>query len=166
MLALLVMAASAGLVIVAGCLVLLYQQKIFIDRETNQIIEVVTPVVRFKTHVPVLVLFGLGAALIGGPIYWAWQNPRMEIVGDIESVGSAPTRGVAVVDEKTVGGKPGTEHFSLSVPSLGEPYTVLYLSGGVLVDSKEAKKLGRGSHGPTIMETERVAGRPQYVTAE
>lgn len=45
---------------IAGGIWLIYKEKIFIDRETGKVMEIKTPVGKFKTNVPALVLFALG----------------------------------------------------------------------------------------------------------
>jgi hypothetical protein len=54
------LSSFAGLVMVAGGIWLLYKQKIYIDSESKQVIEVELPIGKFKTNLPVLVLFALG----------------------------------------------------------------------------------------------------------
>jgi hypothetical protein len=62
------LSSLAGLIMVAGGIWLLYKQKIYIDKESNQVTEIETPLGKFKTNVPALVLFALGFVPLIYPI--------------------------------------------------------------------------------------------------
>ena len=59
-----------GLIMMAGGVWLIYKEKIYIDRETNQVTEVELPWLgKLRTNAPALVLFLFGLVALIYPIY-------------------------------------------------------------------------------------------------
>ena len=54
------LSAGAGLYMVVGGIWLIYTEKIYIDRESKQPIEIQSPLGSFKSNYPALTLFALG----------------------------------------------------------------------------------------------------------
>lgn len=65
--------SMTGFVMVAGGIWLIYKEKIYIDRESKQPIEIQSPLGSFKSNYPALALFVLGFFPLVYPIY-ALQN--------------------------------------------------------------------------------------------
>jgi hypothetical protein len=68
-LALYYMCSVAGVVMIVGGIWLIYKQKIYIDRESKQPVEINTPLGNFKSNYPALTLFALGFVPLIYPIY-------------------------------------------------------------------------------------------------
>jgi hypothetical protein len=68
-LALYYMVAASGVIMIVGGMWLIYKEKIFIDRESNQPIEVQSPLGSFKSNYPALTLFVIGFFPLVYPIY-------------------------------------------------------------------------------------------------
>ena len=68
-LALYYMCSLAGMVMIVGGIWLIYKEKIYIDRESKQPIEINTPLGNFKSNYPALALFALGFVPLIYPIY-------------------------------------------------------------------------------------------------
>ena len=67
--ALFYMVAASGVFMIVGGIWLIYKEKIFIDRESSQPIEVSSPLGTFKSNYPALALFALGFFPLVYPIY-------------------------------------------------------------------------------------------------
>lgn len=119
----------AGLVMVVGGIWLIYKEKIIIDKETKQVIEVEIPFFgKIKTNIPALALFIFGFA---GLIYPIIQSrgfaQQLRITGDVET-DTFPMTIYAIVELDTL---QNNRRFSLTVPFLKEvtkEYRVLYLA--------------------------------------
>lgn len=62
--------AGAGALMMAGGIWLIYKQKIYLSAETNEVLQVELPLLgKFKTNVPSLGLFIIGAVLLAYPIH-------------------------------------------------------------------------------------------------
>lgn len=112
----------AGAFMVVGGIVLLYKEKIYIDRESNQITEIETPIGRFRTNLPALLLFALGFIPLIYPIWQIQQHPpSMKIHGRVTS--NIPVRFEAVVEETTQ--RQGVIELAVP-PSRDRAYKLLY----------------------------------------
>ncbi len=118
----------AGLVMVVGGIWLLYRQKIYIDRESKQVTEIETPIGKFKTNVPALVLFLLGfIPLIYPMVQLAGMAKEVKIRGNVRAnfhpiLVYAVARSESLVQDG---------EFSIQVPlfsSTGD-YKILYVAG-------------------------------------
>ena len=68
-LALYYMVAASGVFMIVGGIWLIYKEKIFIDKESKEPIEVSSPLGSFKSNYPALALFALGFFPLVYPIY-------------------------------------------------------------------------------------------------
>jgi hypothetical protein len=127
------MCSFAGLVMIVGGIWLIYKEKIYIDKETNQVTELETPLGKFKTNVPALVLFALGFIPLIYPIYKISELlPQVKIDGEVHS-SSFPVQIYAVVKSQSVLG-PGQFHLNFAhVGDFGD-YKVIYVAPGVITD--------------------------------
>ncbi|MGE0100830.1 MAG: hypothetical protein AB7H86_05680 [Blastocatellales bacterium] len=118
----------AGLIMVAGGILLIYKQKIYIDRESKQVTEVETPIGKFRTNLPALVLFVLGFVPLIYPMVQARKFVQeLRIVGDVE----ADTFPVTVYAVAQLDSLQKSRSFSISVPYLKDvtkDYVVLYVA--------------------------------------
>jgi hypothetical protein len=138
--------AAGGLVMIIGGIWLIYKEKIYIDRATNQVTEIDIPLFgRLKTNVPALALFALGFFPLFFPIYKS-QTQFWTIRGNVSST-LHPVIVYAVVATEAVG---GDEDFNISVPKLaGSGYVpkVIYVAGPdplVFQDSVDTKQQKQG----------------------
>ena len=138
------LSSFAGLVMVVGGIWLLYKQKIYIDSESKQVIEVELPIGKFKTNLPVLVLFALGFVPLIYPLAQCRDMfPLLSLKGSVEG-DAFPVQVYAVVRKDFLNG-PGD--FSLKVPqlaNLNQDYKIIYVVPGqppmdYLPDFQEAK---------------------------
>jgi hypothetical protein len=105
-------ASVAGAIMVVGGMWLLYTQKIYIDRVTNKVTNVETPLGSFSTNVPALVLFVIGFVPLLWPIYYSKDMSRMiRVNGNVES--SDQITVYAVVQTKTL---PKGGAFTIPIP--------------------------------------------------
>ena len=142
-----ILSSAAGLVLVVGCLILLWKGRIVLDTEGKNVSKIELPLgVNLATDFPVLILFALGVILLLVPLYLARnicaepslhkkQFPEMvKISGKILS--SEGVDVFAVVDEQ-----PNThDNVLLNVPFRKDSrYRVLYsLNNQVLENSSIA----------------------------
>ncbi|HEX2571391.1 MAG TPA: hypothetical protein VH877_17665 [Polyangia bacterium] len=126
--------ATAGFIMVAGGIFMLYKQKIYIDRESQQITEIETPLLgKFRTNVPALVLFVLGFVPLIYPLWVLRQiADQVEIVGTVKST-AYPVYVYAVTGVDTVRGE---RQFGLTVPLSAKEYRILYLAGNAVVEDR------------------------------
>lgn len=76
---------------------LIYQQKIYIDAESKQVTEIETPIGKFRTNLPALVLFAFGFVPLVYPIVQAKSfAQKLETCGDMEA-GAFPVNVYAIV---------------------------------------------------------------------
>jgi hypothetical protein len=91
---LLYICAFAGMVLVLGCLLLLWKGRIVFDSVRGEISEVELPLgFKVKTQHPILVMFLFGAFLLAMPIYAVKDRlgviPTVVISGQVQSEGGA-----------------------------------------------------------------------------
>lgn len=146
---------AAGAFMIVGGIVLIYKQKIFIDRESKQITEIETPLGKFRTNIPALFLFVLGFIPLIFPIWELHQHrPSEKVVGEFTVTGKTgaalPITVYAVADHQDLN-HPG--QYELTVPPLqdGHPYAVLYsYCGGLRMGQGTTRRDG----GFTIADSE------------
>lgn len=130
--------AAAGLCMVVGGIWLIYKEKIYIDRETKQVIKIETLFGKFQTNIPALALFLIGFIPLIYPIYQTrnlMQTEMLKINGDVRS-SRHPVWIYAAMRSDML---PNDREFSLAVPvphgtAEGEQYKVLYLAGNVMFE--------------------------------
>lgn len=118
---------------VVGGIWLIYKEKIYIDKETNQVTELETPIGKFKTNVPALVLFALGFVPLIVPIYKVTEIlPEIAVDGDVRS-NAFPVQVYAVVKTESL---LGPRKFHLNIPRTDKPegYKILYVAQGVIAE--------------------------------
>lgn len=122
------LSSFAGLVMVVGGIWLLYKQKIYIDSETKQAVEIELPIGKFKTNLPALALFALGfVPLIYPLVRCADIFSQLSLNGSVEG-DAFPVQIYAVVRTHSLN---SAGHFSLKVPQLdNQDYKVLYVVPG------------------------------------
>lgn len=133
----------AGLVMVVGGIWLLYRQKIYIDTQSKEVTEIETPVGKFRTNVPALVLFALGfIPLIYPMVQLAGLTQQVIIRGNVKA-NAHPVLIYAVTDSDSL---LQDGEFSIPVPVLKKTadYKVVYVVGNTMaqdtVDLKKARK--------------------------
>jgi hypothetical protein len=135
------LSSLAGLVMVVGGIWLLYKEKIYIDSESKQVTEIETPIGKFKTNLPALVLFALGFIPLSYPIYQcAGMRSQLSLKGRVEG-NAFPVQVYAVVGTDSLN---QPREFSLRVPELKD-YKLLYVvPGEPVVDYQPDVREARG----------------------
>ena len=158
------LSSAAGLVMVVGGIWLIYKEKIFIDRESKQPIEIRLPFGSFKSNYPALALFVLGFFPLVYPVYKL--NPenyvrvkQVKIKGLVET-DAYPALVYAARGRDFVLNK--EEGFHIPVPFLGqgdEDYKVLLIvNDHVLGEAVVARE--PGSHGDIEVKFKPVSIEP------
>ena len=142
--ALLFMIAVAGFVMVAGGMWLLYIEKIYIDKESSQPIEISLPGdLKFKSNYPALALFVLGFFPLIYPISQFKSLPEYPhvvrvVLHGVPNNGVYPALVYASVKPQTV--VQDGDSFDVEVPFIGEPqnqeYKVLLVANKQLLDTQ------------------------------
>jgi hypothetical protein len=128
------MCSLAGLFMVVGGIWLVYKQKIYLDKEGKTVTEIETPIGKFKTNYPALVLFALGfIPLIYPMIKSSGIAEQIKIRGSVHS----DVHPVFIYASTWSDALQEDREFSLSLPKLretGENYKVVYVAGDVVLD--------------------------------
>jgi hypothetical protein len=125
--------AIAGFIMVAGGIWLIYREKIYIDRETKEVIEVKTPIGTFKTNIPALMLFVLGFVPLIYPIYsFRSRSDSVEVHGYIDGDSSSPLELWAATHIDSVN-PPHDFRATVMLPSSAE-VRVFFASGNTIVN--------------------------------
>lgn len=137
----------AGFVMVVGGIWLIYKEKIYIDRESQQPIEVQTPLGGFKSNYPALALFVLGFFPLVYPLgamrdlvdYVKVETVR--ITGPVE----ASVYPVLVYAARAQDALNGNGDFLVPVPFVGnDDYRVLLVVNGRVIDEERVKRVEPG----------------------
>lgn len=144
-LALYYVVAAAGVFMVVGGIWLIYKEKIFIDKESNQPIEVSSPLGSFKSNYPALTLFVLGFFPLVYPIY-SINNLRdfvrvqtVRIKGPVRA-SAYPVLVYAARAQDAVGSE---GQFQVPVPyldSYDNDYKILLVVNGHVIDEARAER--------------------------
>jgi hypothetical protein len=130
------LSSLAGLIMVAGGVWLLYKQKIYIDKESNQVTEIETPLGKFKTNIPALVLFALGFVPLIYPIVQSSGfAEEVRIVGNVKA-STFPVQVYAVIKSDSL---LENRDFSLPVPvpkGGSEEYKIIYVAGNIILEDR------------------------------
>jgi hypothetical protein len=128
---------------IIGGIWLLYKEKIYIDKETNTVTEIETPIGKFKTNAPALMLFALGFVPLIYPLFQlAGSTKEIRIHGNVKT-DSHPLLVYAVSTSDSV---PRGGEFSVSLPLLKNArdckilYVVENVIDQVVVDLQQATK--------------------------
>ncbi|MDC0747910.1 hypothetical protein [Polyangium mundeleinium] len=149
------LSSFAGFAMVIGGIILIYKQKIYIDARSNDITSVDTPLGKFRTNVPALVLFALGFVPLIFPIVELRNYCKQtKITGSVLS-NVIPVQVYAAVRLDAVS---GDGNFDLSVPALVGTYKILYVaygaSGTVVLD--EVANLNQAKDGRVILPPKQI----------
>ena len=121
----------ARFIMVVGGIWLIYKQKIYIDKESQQVTEIETPIGKFKTNFPALVLFALGFIPLIYPIFELnGMRKEIKIAGNVEST-IHPVQVYAVLETETL---IQDRDFSLWVPSSSKEYKILYVAKNIVLE--------------------------------
>ena len=130
------LSSLAGLIMVAGGIWLLYKQKIYIDKESSQVTEIETPLGKFKTNIPALVLFALGFIPLIYPIVQSSGfAEEVRIMGNVKA-STFPVQVYAVIKSDSL---LENRDFSLLVPVLkggSEEYKIIYIAGSIILEDR------------------------------
>ena len=139
--------SSAGLLMIVGSLLLVWKQKIVIDRESKQPVEIELPLgLRFKSNAPALALFVLGALLLIYPIM------QLKDLNRYIEVDTVPVRGLVHGDVYPVlvyAVRRGdmvnkTGEFKIPVSFLGrqdvDDYRILLVANGRVINEARAAR--------------------------
>lgn len=130
---LLYLCSFAGLIMVAGGIFLIYKEKIYIDRETKEVTEVETPIGKFKTNAPALVLFVLGFFPLVYPIYMANVASKMvSISGELSST-KYPVNVYAVVESESLLND-GSYRLMVPARNQNEKYKLIFYSHNIFLE--------------------------------
>lgn len=150
---LLFMAQLAGFVMVVGGMWLIYKQKIYIDRESKEPIQVSLPGnFSFKSNYPALALFALGFIPLIYPFHEfskLSEYPhvvRVDLTG-VPNINVHPAIVYAAVSPPYAVTQNG-DSFSVQVPFIGsgnQEYKVLLVANEHVLDVETAKKTGTGA---------------------
>ncbi|MFY9608534.1 MAG: hypothetical protein WAU45_07955 [Blastocatellia bacterium] len=145
----------AGVVMVVGGIWLIYKQKIYIDSESKQVTEIETPIGKFKTNLPALVLFALGFFPLIYPIVQAKSfAQKLQICGEVEA-DTFPVNVYAIVKLDSLR---NSRSFKLPVPFLEgvtEDYLVLYVSQNIL--DEQSAVIGQNRGGEIHLEKIKIS---------
>jgi hypothetical protein len=137
----------AGLVMVVGGIWLIYKEKIYIDRESQQPIEIRSPLGTFKSNYPALALFALGFFPL---VYSLHEVNNMDIFVKVEEVGihgaiEASTYPVLVYAVRAHDSLNAKREFSVRVPYLGkgeDDYNILLVVNGRVLGEAPVQRNG------------------------
>lgn len=142
------LSSFAGFIMIAGGIWLLYKQKIYFDKESNQITEIETPIGKFKTNIPALALFIVGFIPLIYPIWQISSLPQIEQVKLIGKVTASdyPVLVYAVIVSESL---QNDREFSIQVPvdSKDREYKIVYIAGGGDVIEEERADISKAKDG-------------------
>jgi len=149
---LLFMTEFAGLAMVVGGIWLIYKQKIYVDKESNQPLEVGLPGgFTFKSNYPALALFALGFFPLIYPLSELSKLVEYPHVVTVKLTGVPNTNVYPALVYASVAPYPVTrdgDSFTVPVPFIGkgdEEYKVLLIANEHVMDTQTAKKTGNGN---------------------
>jgi hypothetical protein len=122
----------AGLIMVVGGIWLIYKQKIYLDKESKEVMEIETPIgLKFKTNIPALVLFVLGfIPLIYPIISTKGMQKEIKIVGYVKST-IHPVQIYVVLEAESL---IQDRDFNLWVPSSSKTYKIIYVAKDIVLE--------------------------------
>jgi hypothetical protein len=139
------LSSFAGLIMIVGGIWLIYKEKIYIDAESKQAIEIKTPLGGFKNNYPALTLFALGFFPLIYPIYRLGdiQDGRVRVAtvrlsGPVK-VSAYPVAIYAAAEDYFVE-RDGS--FTVDVPIFGErdkEYKVLLVVNNQVLDTQRVR---------------------------
>lgn len=139
------LSAAAGLIMIIGGIWLIYTEKIYIDTESKQAIEIKTPLGAFKNNYPALTLFALGFLPLIYPIHRLGdiQDGRVTVAtvrlsGPVKT-NAYPVAIYAAAEDYFVE-RDGS--FSVDVPIFGQhdkEYKILLVVNGQVLDTQPVR---------------------------
>jgi hypothetical protein len=165
------MTELAGFVMVVGGMWLIYKQKIYIDKESNQPIEIKLPGdFTFKSNYPALALFALGFFPL---IYPFQQLSKLEAYPHVVRVnltGTPNTNAYPALVYASMAPSAVTQQgdtFTVTVPFIGkedDEYKVLLVANEHILDTQTVKKTGDGDIEVKFAST--ILAPPVYQTVD
>ena len=134
--------ALAGFIMIAGGMWLIYKEKIYIDRESNQPIEVKLPGnFSFRSNYPALALFALGFFPLVYPFHELPVLTKYVLVRNVKLKGPVPpdvSPALVYAARTPYPVEKREEGFNFAVPVIkgDEEYRVLLIVNGHVVDSQ------------------------------
>lgn len=157
--ALFYLCSVAGFVMVAGGIWLIYKEKIYIDRESKEPVEIRSPLGSFKSNYPALGLFVLGFFPLVYPIY-ALENlteyVKVETVR-IHGLVEANSHPVLVYAARAEDSLSANGEFRVPVPFVGtgDDYKILLVVNNQVLGQARVERKNAGNeievHLPTIV---------------
>jgi hypothetical protein len=139
------LSALSGVIMITGGIWLIYKEKIYIDRESKQPIEIQSPLGSFKSNYPALTLFVIGFFPLTYPIY-AVNNLSEFIKVDtvrIKGLVEANAYPVLVYAARAQDSLTSNGEFGMPVPFLGrglDDYRVLLVVNGHVLDDQRVER--------------------------
>jgi len=137
--------AGGGLLLVVGCLWLLFSQRVVLDKETGQVTQVELPMgFKLATNVPIVILFFLGGFLL---VYAAQEvrnfGEEVSVDGDVAGTKSDVQLYASVASQSLPGSGPFTLPLPVTHPQ--RKYMLIFTMNGkvifhTLVDPAKAKQ--------------------------
>jgi hypothetical protein len=165
----LLMTELSGVAMVVGGMWLIYKQKIYIDKESNQPVEVKLPGnFSFKSNYPALALFALGFFPLTFPFHELHDLPNYPHVVTVKLTGVPDTKVYPALVYASVMPSAVTQDgdsFSVPVPFIGkgdQEYKVLLIANEHVLDSETVKKTGNGDIEIKFRPT--ILAPPEYQT--
>jgi hypothetical protein len=160
---LLFMTEIAGLVMVVGGMWLIYKEKIYIDKESNQPVEIKLPGnFSFKSNYPALALFVLGFVPLIYPLQEFSKLTEYPRVVRVKLKGVPDTNAYPALVYASIAPSAVTQKgdsFSVPVPFIGkgdEEYKVLLVANDHVLDTETATQTGENpitvTFKPTVLE--------------
>jgi hypothetical protein len=165
------MTELAGFVMIVGGMWLIYKQKIYIDKESNQPVEVKLPGgFSFKSNYPALALFALGFFPLIYPFHEVSKLQDYPHVVRIKLTGVPNTNVYPALVYAATAPSAVTQDgdsFSVRVPFIGagdEEYKVLLVANDHILDNQTVKKTADGDI--EVKFTRTILMSPEYKTTD
>jgi hypothetical protein len=159
----------AGFVMVVGGMWLIYKQKIYIDKESNEPLEIKLPGnLSFKSNYPALALFALGFFPLIYPFHQLSQLQEYPRVVNVKLTGVPHTNAYPALVFASTAPSAVTQDgdsFTMPVPFIGtseEDYKVLLVVNDHILDTQTAKITGDGTIEVQFRPT--IITKPVYKT--
>lgn len=155
--------ATGGLVLVVGCLALLFTQRVVLDRETKEVSEIELPLgFKLKTTAPVLVVFAIGALLLAYSVQEV-RNFGEEV--SVEGELTGPTSDYQVYASVQSSSLPRGGPFSLQLPVTHpmRSYTLLFTMDGKLIHYQLVEPKKRSQRLPGLAIEKPIEGETALV---
>lgn len=155
----------AGFMMVVGGIWLIYKEKIYIDKKSNKVIEIQTPIFgKFKTNIPAIALFGMGFIPLIYPIVQLTPYLKTDVVkisGNVRS-SSHPVLIHAVIKSEPL---QSDRNYSFEIPVLqgGSACKLLYVVGDFV--DEEYIDMAKAKNGEIVIK-EKDINLPEIIEYE